>query len=97
MTTRYNETLVQRKNHRLVVYGLVHFLKNIVETFGLLLGGAENIIGVPCFPILVQVFDQQVELFIKSRLGFGVELYFAALNLIRGLNRSSNLHTYKIL
>ena len=80
-----DEALKEWKNHSLIMDSLVHFLKNIVETFGLLFRGTENIISEPCIPILVQVFNEQVKLFVESGLRFGVKLDFVTLNLFQGL------------
>ena len=51
-----NKSLVQRKNDGLIVNRFVHFIKNVVKAFGLLLGGAENIVAVTCISIIVQIF-----------------------------------------
>ena len=65
------KTLVKRLHDGSVGYLLADLLKDVVETVGLLFGGAENKIPHPGFLVLPEFVQQQVKLFVEGGLWAG--------------------------
>ena len=67
-------TRVQRQWNRVKFHLGVHVLKDGVETLELFGVTSKEVIGQALFGVLLQVFNEQLEILIKTRLWFALEL-----------------------